>query len=126
MTRSVRLSAALLATSLLAQGVRPEVVQADGVADEADLHFQQGVEAYRAERWLEALEHFLASNRLVPNRNVIYNIARAYERLGRSAEAYRYYSDALANEPDEATRTRLSQSITALAATLAVVWTLAA
>lgn len=122
--RALQLASTLFVSTLALQGVHgvlPETAHADGVADEADLHFQRGVEAYRAERWLEALEHFLASNRLVPNRNVIYNIARAYERLGRSAEAYRYYSDALANEPDAAVRERLAQSIAALATTLAVV-----
>ena len=45
-----------------------------------------------------ALEHFLASNRLVPNRNVVYNIARAYEQLSRYADAHRAYTQALDGE----------------------------
>jgi len=67
---------------------------ADGVADEADLQFTVGAEAYGKAEFTAALEHFLASNRLVPNRNVMFNIARAYEQLGRFPDAYRYYSDA--------------------------------
>src|SRR5689334_5598081 len=67
---------------------------ADGVADEADLQFTVGAEAYSKGQFTSALEHFLASNRLAPNRNVMFNIARAYEQLGRFPDAYRYYSDA--------------------------------
>src|SRR3954469_15427337 len=67
---------------------------ADGVADEADLQFMVGAEAYGKGEFTAALEHFLASNRLVPNRNVMFNIARAYEQLNRFPDAYRYYVDA--------------------------------
>lgn len=67
---------------------------ADGVADEADLQFTVGAEAYGKAEYTLALEHFLASNRLAPNRNVMFNIARAYEQLGRFPDAYRYYIDA--------------------------------
>src|SRR5262245_43391137 len=69
-------------------------VAADGVADEADLQFTIGAEAYSKGEFTAALEHFLASNRLASNRNVMFNIARAYEQLGRFADAYRYYIDA--------------------------------
>src|SRR3954463_5835275 len=71
-------------------------------ADEADLEFQLGAERYKAGDWLIALEHFLASNRLAPNHNVVFKIARCYERLDRFADAYRYYVLAAAgkNAPD--------------------------
>ena len=42
----------------------------------------------------------MLSNRLVPNRNVVYNIARTFEQLRRFADAHRYYVDALAGETD--------------------------
>src|SRR5262252_327717 len=71
---------------------------ADGVADEADLQFMVGAEAYGKGEFTAALEHFLASNRLVSNRNVKFNIARAYEQLGRFPDAYRYYVDAARGE----------------------------
>ena len=75
-----RLSLALVI--LLAATAAPWTppAQADGVADEADLQFQLGAEAYSKNDFRGALEHFLASNRLVPNRNVMFNIARAFER----------------------------------------------
>src|SRR4051812_11520802 len=82
--------------------VAPRGVRADGQADEADLHFQIGAEAYKKSDFTTALEHFLASNRLVPNRNVMFNIARAYEQLQRYPEAYRYYVDAGRGESDAA------------------------
>ena len=56
------------------------VARADDVADEADLQFKLGAEAYQKGDYKGALEHFLASNRLVANRNVEFNIARTYER----------------------------------------------
>ncbi len=48
----------------------------------------------------DALQHFLQSNRLVPNKNVVFNIARTFEQLKRFADAHRYYIDALAVETD--------------------------
>ena len=54
---------------------------ADDLADEADLKFRLGAEAYQRGDYKGALEKFLESNRLVPNRNVTYNVARCYEEL---------------------------------------------
>jgi tetratricopeptide (TPR) repeat protein len=81
-------------------GVHLATAHADGVADEADLQFTVGAEAYSKGEFTAALEHFLASNRLVSNRNVMFNIARAYEQLGRYPDAYRYYIDATRDAPD--------------------------
>jgi outer membrane receptor protein involved in Fe transport len=64
---------------------------ADDVADEAELQFQLGAERYKAGDYLGALEHFLASNRLSPNPNVLFNVARCYEHLGRYPDAFRAY-----------------------------------
>ncbi|HEU0036254.1 MAG TPA: hypothetical protein VFQ53_36830 [Kofleriaceae bacterium] len=88
---------------------------ADGVADEADLQFSIGAEAYTKGDFRLALQHFLASNRLVPNRNVMFNIARAYEQLGRFADAYRYYVDASRGDGDG----RLKGDVTAALARIA-------
>ena len=51
---------------------------ADDVADEADAQFNLGAQEYQAGRHERALAHFLASNRLVDNKNVLFNIARCY------------------------------------------------
>lgn len=80
---------ALLA--LLAAAPLPAL--ADNTADEADVAFALGNRAYAKRQYAEALGQYFLSQRLVPNRNVLFNIARCYEALGRFDEAYRYYHD---------------------------------
>ncbi|HXK19616.1 MAG TPA: PEGA domain-containing protein, partial [Polyangiaceae bacterium] len=84
---------------------------ADDSADEADLKFRIGAEAYQRGDYKLALEEFLASNRLVPNRNVTYNVARCYEELKQFPDAYRYYTLALRDETDKATRSRIEHAL---------------
>lgn len=74
---------------------------ADGLADEAELHFQLGTSDYQKSEFMSALEHFMASNRLVPNRRVVFNIARTFEQLKRFPDAHRYYVDALEGETNQ-------------------------
>src|SRR5688572_33006221 len=88
--------------------------RADDLADEADLQFTLGAEAYQRGEYRGALEHFLASNRLVPNRNVTYNIARCYQELKQYPEAFRYFSLALRDEETPATRGRIERELAAL------------
>jgi outer membrane receptor protein involved in Fe transport len=96
------------------------LARADDVADEADLHFNLGAEAYQKADYKGALEHFLASNRLVANRNVEFNIARTYERLTKYPDAFRWYVRALAGENDAATRDRIEAALRAMAPNVAV------
>jgi outer membrane receptor protein involved in Fe transport len=72
-------------------------------ADEAEVQFVLGNDAYVKRDFKQALAHYFASNRLAPNRNVVFNVARAYEQLGQFAEAFRYYQTfrALAQTSDE-------------------------
>ena len=51
---------------------------ADNTADEADVAFQLGNEAYARGQYADALRNYFLSHRLVPNRNVLFNIARCY------------------------------------------------
>jgi outer membrane receptor for ferrienterochelin and colicin len=82
----------------LAVAAGPQAGHAGGLADEAELQFQIGADHYQKGEFRDALEHFFASNRLVGNRNVVFNIARSYEQLKRYADAHRYYTDALEDE----------------------------
>src|SRR4051812_35501660 len=84
---------------------------ADDLADEADLQFNLGADRYEAGDFKGALEHFLASNRLVGNRNVVFNIARTYEQLRRAPDAYRYYVQALDGETNAPARKRIEEAI---------------
>ena len=94
---------------------------ADDTADEADLLFQLGAEAYQRGDYREALKSFLGSNRLVPNRNVVFNIARTYEKLRQYPEAYRYFIAALEAEKDAAARSRIEDAIDQIKGQVAVV-----
>src|ERR1041384_4522376 len=95
--------------------------RADGVADEADLQFTVGAEAYSKGEFTAALEHFLASNRLVSNRNVMFNIARAYEQLGRYPDAYRYYIDATRDAPDGKLQKDVTTALARIGSRVAVI-----
>ncbi len=85
----------------------------DGLADEAELHFQLGVNEYQKGEFTAALEHYMASNRLVPNRRVVFNIARTFEQMKRFPDAHRYYVEALDGETNqtaiEASRTAIER-----------------
>jgi outer membrane receptor protein involved in Fe transport len=85
--------------------------RADDVADEADILFNLGAEQYERGDYRGALSQFLVSNRLAQNRNVLFNIALCYERLGRAPEAYRYYARSLQGEPDPAVIARLNAAL---------------
>jgi outer membrane receptor protein involved in Fe transport len=78
-------------------GARAQAVPADEgraltlEADEADVQFRLGNAAYGKKDFRLALSHYFASNRMAPNRNVVFNIARCFEALGQHVEAHRYY-----------------------------------
>ncbi|RYE93340.1 MAG: PEGA domain-containing protein, partial [Myxococcales bacterium] len=94
--------------------------RADDVADEAELYFKVGAEKFLAREYRGALEYFLRSNRLVPNRNVVFNIARSYELLGQLNDAFRYYTLALEGETDETARRAVEGALNALRSRVAV------
>ena len=104
----------------LALALGGDLCRADGLADEAELHFQIATERYQRGEFREALEHFLASNRLVPNKNVTFNIARTFEQLRRFADAHRYYTDALALEDNPQTIKDIEAAIQRIAPHVAV------
>lgn len=59
-------------------------------ASEAQAQFEAGARLYQQRRFGEAIDRFLASNRLVPNANVVYNIALTYQLLGQPTLAYNW------------------------------------
>jgi outer membrane receptor protein involved in Fe transport len=116
--RARRRIAASLAAALLLLATAPAL--ADDVADEADLQFTLGAERYQAGDYRAALEHFLSSNRLVPNRNVLFNIARTFEALKQYPDAYKYYARALQGETDAAARARIDEALKRMAPNVAI------
>ena len=111
---------AVLLAFVLALTAAPGTARADDVADEADHLFTLGAEAYGEKDYKQALAHFLASNRLVRNRNVMFNIARTYEHLRQFADAYRYYQRALEGETDAAVKARIKESLLRIGPSIAL------
>jgi outer membrane receptor for ferrienterochelin and colicins len=96
------------------------IAHAAGIADEAEVNFQLGAKAYKAKDYQTALAYFMASNRLSPNKNVTFNIARCYARLGLYPEAYRWYADALEGVTDAGARATIQAEQEALLPNVAV------
>jgi len=76
--------------------------------DRARELFLQGVAAYRAGKFYEAVEIFLQTQRIYPDNELCFNIARAYENLGNGSAALRYYRDYLrqADRPSDGEEVR--------------------
>ncbi|MES1175430.1 MAG: TonB-dependent receptor [Myxococcales bacterium] len=83
-------------------------------ADEAEIEFQLAQDRYDAGDIKSALQHFLTSNRLAPNKNVLFDIARCYEQLKQLPDAFRYYAAALAAETDSTSKLRIQESLARL------------
>ncbi len=84
------------------------------LAEEAELHFRLGVNAYSARDFTSALDHLLISHRLAPNRNTAFNIGHCYNELQRPDQAWRYFSIALDGEIRPELRTSVTGAMEAL------------
>ncbi len=117
--RAVLLASALAMSAPAARAADP--VPSPDLAAEADLHFERALEAYRRKDWFAALEHLHQSQRLAPNKAVVFNLARTYERVDRFDTAFRYYADYLEVADDPATRQVAEEAIARLSPSLALV-----
>lgn len=120
MSRTSILRFVFVASILLTFAFGAASARADDLADEADLQFTLGAERYEAGDFRGALEHFLSSNRLVPNKNVVFNIARTYEQLKRAPDAYRYYVSALDMEAEPAAKKRIEDALVRITPLVAI------
>lgn len=119
LTARSRLVGALVVA--LASHLVVPVASADA-ASEASLQFELGAELYRQRRYTEAVERFLASNRLAPNPNVTLNIAQTLQLARRWVDAYNWYETYLTSfELDEDARQNAIRLRDALGARVAVV-----
>lgn len=107
--------------TLLSQPAIAQTQPAGDLAEEADLHFSLAVEAYKKGDYRGALEHLLTSNRLAPNRNVVFNIASTYEKLGQYDNAFRNYHDYARMEPDPTLRQPALDAMERIASRVALV-----
>jgi outer membrane receptor protein involved in Fe transport len=106
----------LLGAALL--GAAP--ARADDSADEAEFRFRHGAELYGKKDYQGALSEFFLSNRLVHNRNVVFNIARTLEQLGRVNEAYRSYAGLAEEDLSASDRADVDVSLKRLASKVAL------
>jgi hypothetical protein len=68
------------------------------------LQYELGAEHYKQRRWADAAERFAASNRLVPNAGVTFNLAQTFALMKRWTDAYNHYSRYLSFTLSEAER----------------------
>ena len=113
-----RRAASLFAVCFLSLAAVP--ARAQDVADEAQFHFSRGNQLYRQGRFDEALVELYASNRLVPNRNVKFNIARCLEQLRLYDEAFRAWSELARGDAPPAERAAIQAAIDRLRPQLAL------
>lgn len=91
-------------------------------ASEADLQYTLGQVLWKQRKYEDALPHLIASNRLVPNANVVFNIAQTYGLLHRDADAFNWYETYLGfTTLDEAGRNRGRLASEGLSARVAIV-----
>ena len=84
----------------------------------AKAKYQQGVEAYSADSYADAVELFLEADRLAPSAPLSFNVARSYQNLGDEAGALRWYRDYLRRDPKAKNAEDVRDTIATLATSL--------
>ena len=94
----------LASTAIAAPARAEEPADPGGATEEqradAKARYEQGVTAYSAGRYKDAVDLFLAADKILPSAPLSFNIARAYEKLGDDSGALRFYRDYLRRKPD--------------------------
>jgi tetratricopeptide (TPR) repeat protein len=95
---------------------------ANGEAQRRELakaKYEQGVEAYRAERYADAVRLFLEADAIEPSAALSYNIARAYAKLADDAQTLRWYRNYLRLNPEAPNAADVRQFVRTLSEALA-------
>jgi tetratricopeptide (TPR) repeat protein len=96
----------------------PGAAEESGAVKRARQLFDKGAAAYDLGHYYEAIEIFSETDRLYPNPQLAFNIAKAYDNLGSKSGSLRYYRDYLRRSPDApdraAVEARVRQLETAL------------
>lgn len=99
-------------TGTAAPPILPPKLELEGpeadAKERARVLFQEGVAAYRDGKFYDAVAIFLQTQRVYPDTQLCFNIARAYENLGNGSAALRYYRDYLrqADRPSDGAEVR--------------------
>jgi tetratricopeptide (TPR) repeat protein len=86
----------------------------DQAKERAKVHFQRGIAAYKEGRFKDAIDAFLDAHRQYPSPTLSFNAARAYEKMGDSAGALRFYREYLRQAPDAADKSTVAARISEL------------
>ena len=78
---------------------------------QAKTRYEEGAAAYAAGRYKDAVDLFLAADRLAPSAPLSFNIARAYEKLGDDSGALRWFRDYLRRAPSAANTSDVQASV---------------
>lgn len=126
MTRTLRCAGLLLGAVFLANAAsaEPAAVSAPNAAeaprrDAAKAKYEQGVEAYRAEHYVDAVRLFLDADAIAPSAALSYNIARAYEKLSDDAQTLRWYRNYLRLSPNAPNAAEVQKYVRDLSGALA-------
>jgi len=98
---------------------RPAPSSAGSPTEYARSRYRLGVDAFRAGRFVQAIDYFLEADRLAPSAALSFNIAQAYESLGDVPATLRWYRDYLRRAPDAQDRGEVEKAVLGLEAQLA-------
>lgn len=97
-----------------AQAAKPAAAQPkrDAAAKaRAQKHFERGVQAFKDQRFKDAVDAFLDAHREYPSPSLSYNAARAYDKLLDAAGALRFYREYLRQSPDATDRANVEKRV---------------
>src|SRR6185436_18266878 len=83
-----------------AEDAPSDEVQTEERRNSVKVKFQEGAQAYEQGRYKDAVDAFLAADRLAPSAPLSFNVARAYQKLGDGSSALRWYRDYLRRNPN--------------------------
>jgi tetratricopeptide (TPR) repeat protein len=106
--------AALLAFSLVSRGAHAAPTRAMPTDSRALELFEQSAQAYREGRFQEAVDRLLEARRFKAEPVLLYNLGRAYEALGKPADAADAYAKYLEEEPEASDRKAIEGRIATL------------
>jgi tetratricopeptide (TPR) repeat protein len=101
------------------QSARSDEAATEQRLSEARSKYEAGVKAYERGRYKDAVDWFLAADRLAPSAPLSFNVARAYERLGDDSSALRWYRDYLRRDANAPNAPSVRKIVADLAAALA-------
>jgi tetratricopeptide (TPR) repeat protein len=81
--------------------------------------FDKGAQAYNESRYSQAAEYFLDAHRVYPAPQLLFNVAKAYDKLGMPSSAMAFYRDYLRHLPGAPDANEVGSRVRELEAVLA-------